>query len=603
MAGLGDGVGKAGRQVGYSVPGIRPSVPGIRSKFARNSIDLARLVAGAPGRENPQGLRNFLKQYQCLVLAVWRGGYVGCRETVFAHESMLFSTVLPSAHLVGWRLVEGVKEKCQDHHKANRVIGLDGMKGNVTIAPSELATAAKEMEIKEVLDLKSGAYYDARRFIERRRYDRLVKVRNVIREALTRKKPWLACSTCGHPVYLVAHTDKRFFFRHTIEDGTCPAVTKDRLTFEERKALKYQGARESEAHHRIKGLIERCLRADQRFSDVDTEKQWRSATDVKVRRQPDVSASFAGLRLAFEAQLSTTFLDVVVGRRIFYKDEGGLLVWVLPRFDSAYRRMTDDDILFTNNSNVLVVDAETAALSEACGKFMVRCHYVEPVLSGFGRAEAWKTAIVDFGELTLDLPNQRAYWFDFDRAISQLQQQLRDEIEAERQIEEERRRQREEERAATLRSDFFAFWERNANWHSVNEHEDEEWDDLKDRFFDLGIKVPMYHKSDRTFRPVVSALASMQAKRVIGSDHKKLVEVAHHIANQYKPFALLLGWAIKTYDVEALLDEQDGSRKWANRRRTMRARIAEGDPEYTPDHSWDSALRFLFPELAARIGG
>lgn len=59
------------------------------------------------------------------------------------------------------------------------------MKANVTIAPSKLATAAKHLEIKEVLDLKSGAYYDTRSFIERRRYDRLIKVRNFIREAVS----------------------------------------------------------------------------------------------------------------------------------------------------------------------------------------------------------------------------------------------------------------------------------------------------------------------------------------------------------------------------------------------------------------------------------
>ena len=37
---------------------------------------------------------------------------------------------------------------------------------------------------------------------------------------------------------------------------------------------------------------------------------------------------------------------------------GRCLIWVLPRFDPTYRRLTEDDILFTNNHNVLVVNEQ-----------------------------------------------------------------------------------------------------------------------------------------------------------------------------------------------------------------------------------------------------
>lgn len=476
------------------------------------------------------------------------------------------------------------------------------MTGNVTVAPSELASAAQEMEITEVRDLRSGVIYDTRRFIEGRRYDRLVKTRNILREAMRREKPRLACAICGTNVYLVARTDKSFFFRHAIEDGSCPAKTKESLTFDQIRALKYQGARESEAHIKIKTLIERGLLADHRVSEVSSEKNWRSTKDMKVRRRPDVSARFGSVRIAFEAQLSTTFLDVVVGRRIFYKDEGALLVWILPWFDPAYRRMTDDDILFMNNSNILVVDAETAQLSEATGKFTLRCHYREPFLDGLNRAEVWKSRIVNLGELTLDLNGQRAFWFDFDRADAELHLRREELLAEERQKKEEERRRRQEERIARLRAEFFAFWEDNANWHSENDYEDEEWDGLRDRFADIGIALPVNHKSNRHFRPVVSALASIKEKRVIGSDHKKLIQIAHHIADQYKPYVLLFGWAVKTYEVGDILAKQDKSEKWAAKRAVIRDAIKANDPAYSPDNSWDDALRFLFPELAAHIG-
>ncbi|HQR91416.1 MAG TPA: hypothetical protein PLH31_19515, partial [Caulobacter sp.] len=63
-----------------------------------------------------------------------------------------------------------------------------------------------------------------------------------------------------------------------------------------------------------------------------------------------------------EAQLTTTFLDVVIGRKTFYRAEGGLLVWVLPHFDPAYRQLTVDDLLFNNNADVLILDRESRSL-------------------------------------------------------------------------------------------------------------------------------------------------------------------------------------------------------------------------------------------------
>jgi len=59
------------------------------------------------------------------------------------------------------------------------------------------------------------------------------------------------------PVYLVSLTSKAFFFRHTIEDGSCPAQTRGAWSHEQIKAMKYHGAQESDAHRRMKVLLEK----------------------------------------------------------------------------------------------------------------------------------------------------------------------------------------------------------------------------------------------------------------------------------------------------------------------------------------------------------
>ncbi|MDH8399264.1 hypothetical protein QIG82_27740, partial [Klebsiella pneumoniae] len=71
-------------------------------------------------------------------------------------------------------------------------------------------------------------------------------------------------------------------------------------------------------------LIERSLSADVSFApeSIVQETRWRATSDPKTWRQPDVQAAREGQRFAFEVQLSTTFLGVVVERRIFYREEG-----------------------------------------------------------------------------------------------------------------------------------------------------------------------------------------------------------------------------------------------------------------------------------------
>lgn len=99
------------------------------------------------------------------------------------------------------------------------------MQGNVTFDPLAFAEPVLNPEITEILDLESGEFLDVATFISRSRYDRLVAERVSIRENLA-NKPRFGCALCATPVYLVASREKRFFFRHCREDGSCPSITR-----------------------------------------------------------------------------------------------------------------------------------------------------------------------------------------------------------------------------------------------------------------------------------------------------------------------------------------------------------------------------------------
>lgn len=450
---------------------------------------------------------------------------------------------------------------------------------NVTIDARAFATPVSDPEIAEVIDLISGEVQRATTFIAANRYGEFVKMRVAMREAMKKGKPRHICALCGTPVHLVANMQKRFFFRHKIEDGSCPAVTRSVLSEEEIRARKYQGLRESEAHKRIKGLIERSLRADPSF-DTETiiqEKRWNAADDPQTWRRPDVQATSTEGRFAFEAQLSTTFLDVVVSRRMFYRDVGAHLIWVLASFSADYRRMTTDDLLFSNNSNVFVVDEETVRQSEEAQQFHLRCHYRVPLRNSDSIIDKWEEAVVPFSAVKKEIEQQRAYYFDYEAEEAKaLDQQLRDEV--------------------------IAYWTQNMTRQMEGrpEHQDR-WLAIKEKLAQRNVAVPDRPAWDNSFRGMMHAVLSALKGCGIGWQFDTLIQCAHQTAQMHPESMLAFGFAVEVAGHRDLLKSQDSTGKWASRCEAMRSQLRKGDPKYTPPQEWMPALSFLFPEVGARL--
>jgi hypothetical protein len=452
---------------------------------------------------------------------------------------------------------------------------------NVTIDPWAPATPVGDPEIEEIIDLDEGIIRNAQTFISAHRYDALVAQRLRIREALKELKPLYSCPLCSTPVYLVANPEKRFFFRHVVEDGSCPAQTRTHLTEAQIRARKYHGLRESQAHTRIKWLIERSLHADPAFTNttIMQERRWRSAGDPSRWRQPDVQAMRGAQRFAFEAQLSTTFLDVVVERRLFYKAEGALLIWIMGSFDPGYRRMTTDDLLFSNNSNILLVDDETTRLSEERREFHIRCLHRRCYREANQIGERWDDTVARFAELTCDVASQRAYLFDFEAEERKLEEVL----------------------AAELRVDFFDFWGTMQPHFDGRSESLARWHSLRSRLAAHGISVPDNPSGDSSFRPMIHSVLSAVRGVPVGWHFKKLIEVAHHLAIDHPQHLLAFGFAIESAGNKGVLRAQDGTGKWSRKREDIWRRIQKGESSFLPDQRWLPALSFLFPDVGARV--
>jgi|CXWL01.1.fsa_nt_gi hypothetical protein len=472
-------------------------------------------------------------------------------------------------------------------------MAMDGMIArNITIDGLSSARAVQKPEITEIMDLVDATYRKAVDFIESHQHQNLVIARNVVVERMKDGRPQYCCALCSTPVYLVATTEKRFFFRHRVEDGSCPAQTRHPLTEAQIRERKYHGLRESAPHKRIKELIERSLSADLAYRAIAQEKTWRSIHDPAAYRRPDVQADSDQGMLAFEVQLSTTFLSVVVERRMFYRNEGALLIWIFGSFDPEYRRLMTDDVLFPNNSNLFVVDEETTAISEAKGAFHLRCHYRVPVRDGNMLADEWREEIVPFSTLTQDRPAQRAYAFDYEGEETALKERIRFET-AQAKAELER----------IDRADFFEFWQEHGRGFKHTKENRANWFQLRERIVRRGIALPEFPDNDAEIRAMLSAIYSVREGRPIGWNYTKLVQVAHLLAESHPRQLLAFGHAVKIYKRAEQITSEDTKGKWPLRMQPVSAAMRIYDPAYMPDTDLLPLMAFLFPEVAAKVQG
>lgn len=434
------------------------------------------------------------------------------------------------------------------------------------------AIAVDDPEISEVLDLQTGEHIPHYLVIGVD-YEKAIQLRMELRTLIKRKTPLFACSLCGVAVYLVSRREeRRFFFRHTLEDGRCPARTRGELSQDEIDARKYNGVKESQRHRQMKDWVAESLQADPQFSKIAKEKRWSGALTSEWR-QPDVRAIYQGTAVVFEIQLSTTYVNVIAERRDFYLREGGILLWVFANFDVEARRLTQDDVFFNNNRNAFVVSRATRDASVRQKRFFLECVWATPMKTGVSELQR---KLVAFDQLTLEQDKQRVYYFDFDNAKQALIKLAR---------------AQELQRRAPMREKIEASWLSHTR---TDQPDIEGWADLQQQCSSEGIVLPDFHAMPR---PLVNALYSAKYGRVIGWKVKNFIEVAHLIENGHKEYLHYFRLALSAYNRAEQIIAEDKSGKWRQRVKRYKASIAQSDPAYAPDNTHATLVEFLFPEI------
>lgn len=259
----------------------------------------------------------------------------------------------------------------------------------------------------------------------------IFRLRGEIENALQAGQPIYVCNFCKQAValpgiYIPSEQTKDFYFRHVHDSGDCLYKVASLYTEEEILCIKFNGAKEGELHIRLKNEIAERLRTTPGVTHVDVEKVYRDKAVSKDWKKPDVLAKFEDKTIAFELQLATTFLSVIVARTRFYKERNVFLLWVFDKFsvDQDVQKFTQKDVYYNNNINVYVFDAEARKRSQEAEQLLLKCYYKAAYLEGKVILYRWESTIISIADIKFDPVYHTFYYYDSEAERRQLQQQI-----------------------------------------------------------------------------------------------------------------------------------------------------------------------------------
>ena len=276
--------------------------------------------------------------------------------------------------------------------------------------------------INEVLDIETGECINSSDFFEKD-ISELTLYRSELDKAIRGiREPLFTCYYCKQKIRIrggkVRGTNRKediFHFAHLNDSDDCHIKTNNVYTKDEVDRIKYNGAKESILHQKIKGniaeFLNRNLEVKKQVSNVEVEKIIRNQVS-KSWKKPDINAYFLDKRMAIELQLSTTWLSVITQRQEFYKNEGIYIFWIFHNFDENdyQRKLTINDVVYTNHQNAYVFDSETYELSKQANDLILKCYFKTYFRNGMELGESWQNEFIKLSDLTFDTETFKVFF-------------------------------------------------------------------------------------------------------------------------------------------------------------------------------------------------
>jgi len=241
------------------------------------------------------------------------------------------------------------------------------------------------------------------------------------------------CGLCKEPIYLRRNHfgEEGYHFCHFRTDDPalrkCPQRTENHASIELMRCLKYMGAQESQLHYRLKHLIAELLKLDTSVESA-TVKIEKVLSQEKEWRRPDVQAVVNQRLTAFEVQVSTEMVAMIVAREHFYENFGSI-IWILPAFDPDSMNQSQRDIQTTNNEHLFVLNDEMQLKSRKNGTLTLEVWVNWPTLDDKKIRWEWQRHEAFLNDISFR--DGHAYLLDVQAEEARVRSQLQKELEEE----------------------------------------------------------------------------------------------------------------------------------------------------------------------------
>lgn len=253
-----------------------------------------------------------------------------------------------------------------------------------------------------------------------------------LRYGLRAGKKRYGCPICKTQVSLRKSTKQNWFFgHHQRKEGVHCALIDEHMPLIERKIQKYNAAKETEEHKRMKYFIGDYLRKDPNvLGTPDIEKIVKGTYTPHKWKRPDVICQRGSWKIVFEVQISNTWLSDIVERDLFYANNHTVIIWVFNSFDSCEpdHDTTKADIFYNNPEvNLFVLDEEAMEVSKTTHTLTLNAHFRVPEINYQTQtiSNRWNKQLVTLNDLTFDQQTFKPYvvsYFDKKKeAISKLE--------------------------------------------------------------------------------------------------------------------------------------------------------------------------------------
>lgn len=278
---------------------------------------------------------------------------------------------------------------------------------------------AKEIKrtIETILNLSTGEILDVNDIFRDPLTSEaeIFQLRSQIQAQVHQRRAIYVCMFCKQSIGIRGHINRKdYYLTHTFRSDDCIIKTNHHLTEEQIRCIKYNGEKESDLHEELKNKIAHYLELDENIISVQTEKIYKDLAISKEWKKPDVMAELADKKIAFELQLSTTFLSVIVARTIFYRERGIFLIWIFPNFslDSHLQQFTQKDVYYNNSFNVYVFDKDAQEKSKNKSRLILKCYYKSFAIKDNSIHEKWACAFISIDELKFNTKKMEVLFYD-----------------------------------------------------------------------------------------------------------------------------------------------------------------------------------------------